>query len=178
MKRNLLFVVATAMTLAGSAVHAEEQVHSGMMQSDMMKMAGPRIDVPVSLKEARVLFRIDRVGQGGDNRFALQQIAVMSEKLRQMGAETKVVAVFNGDGGFMLLNDMAYNDARKTKDGNPYKSQIGNLIAQGVEVEECGMTMMREGWANKQLLPGVKVNAGANLRVVDLVQKGYVLLGQ
>jgi len=177
-RRNLFTAVAIAQTLACTPIHAEEQNHAGMMQSNMMQMAGPKIDVPVVLKEAKVIFRIDRLAQNGDNSFALQQIAGMSEKLRQMGAESKVVAVFNGDGGFMLLNDIAYNDSRKARDGNPYKSQIAKLIAQGIEVEECGMTMMREGWMSKQLLPGVKVNAGANLRVVDLAQKGYVLLGQ
>jgi len=176
MKRNLAIAVATFLMLVFPAVQAEEHSHSGMMQPNMMKMTGPMIDVPVSIKEARVAFRIDKVAPSGNNSFALQQIAVLSEKLRQMGADVKIVAVFNGDGGFMLLNDMAYNDSRKTKDGNPYKAQIAGLLAQGVEVEECGMTMMREKWMNKQLLPGVKVNSGANLRVIDLAQKGYVLL--
>ncbi len=55
---------------------------------------------------------------------------------------------------------------------------IATILSKGVEVEECGMTMMREGWTNRQLLPGVKVNTGANLRVIELAQKSYVLLNQ
>jgi intracellular sulfur oxidation DsrE/DsrF family protein len=78
----------------------------------------------------------------------------------------------------MLLNDMAYNQVRKTTSGNPYKLAIAKLIAKAVAVEECGMTMMREGWSNQQLLAGVKVNAGANLRVIELAQQNYVVLGQ
>jgi len=165
------------MLLTGmSSVHGEERMP--MKAMGMMNAEGISIDTPVALKEAKVVFRIDHVAPGGDNSFALQQIGVLSEKLRQMGADGKVIAVFNGDGGFMLLNDMAYDKVRKTTGGNPYKSMLANLIDKGVEVEECGMTMMREGWGNKQLLAGVRVNTGANLRVIELVQKGFVVLGQ
>ena len=33
-----------------------------------------------------------------------------------------------------------------------------------------------KGWVNADLLPGVKVDTGANLRIVQLVQDGYVQL--
>lgn len=188
MKRNHALVAFAALIAAGSAF-PQHAGHAGMMpagapegamamQSGMAgrMAAGPSIDVPVSLKEAKVVFRIDRVAPGGDNAFALQQIAMLAEKFRQTGTDGKIVAVFNGAGGFMLLNDAAYNEARKTKAGNPYKAGIAQLLAKGVQVEECGMTMMRDGWTNAQLLPGVKVNAGANLRMIDLAQQGYVAL--
>lgn len=176
MKPIVLAAIAITLTLASATAAADEHTHTGMMQPNMMKMAGPTIDVPVTIKDAHVLFRIDRVVPSRDNHLALQQITVLSEKLRQMGANAKIVVVFNGDGGFMALNDEAYNEIKSTKDGNPYKTAIENLLAQGVEVEECGMTMMRERWRNNQLLPEIKVNTGANLRVIDLVQKGYVLI--
>jgi intracellular sulfur oxidation DsrE/DsrF family protein len=178
MKRILLTAIVALLAPFVAVALAEESQAMGMARPGMMKMGGPQIDVPVVLKEAKVLFRIDRVAAGGDNSFALQQIGVLSEKLLQMGADAKVISVFNGDGGFMLLNDMAYNQARKTTGGNPYKMAIANLIAKGVAVEECGMTMMREGWSNQQLLAGVKVNTGANLRVIELAQQNYVVLGQ
>ena len=176
MKPFLLAATLTLLAPLGSVALADES--PAMARPGMMKMEGPKIDVPVLLKQARVAFRIDRVAPGGDNSFALQQIGVLSEKLLQMGADAKVVSVFNGDGGFMLLNDMAYNQARKTTGGNPYKMAIANLIAKGVAVEECGMTMMREGWSNAQLLPGVKVNTGANLRIIELSQQNFVVLPQ
>ena len=144
----------------------------------MMKMGGLTIDAPVVLKEAKVVFRIDRVASNVDNSFVLQQIGILWEKFRQMETDAKIAAVFNGDGGFMLLNDMTYNEVRKTKDGNPYKAAIASLLAKGITVEECGMTMMREGWSNKQLLPGIRVNSGANLRVIELAQNNFVVLGQ
>ncbi len=178
MKYSFIPAIATALLMSGIAVVAQAQAPMSAMQPNMMKMGGPLIDVPVVLKEARVAFRVDRVAPSGDNSPTLQQISVLSDKFRQMGTDAKVVAVFNGDGGFMLLNDMAYNEVRKTKDGNPYKAMIATILSKGVEVEECGMTMMREGWTNRQLLPGVKVNTGANLRVIELAQKSYVLLNQ
>jgi hypothetical protein len=30
------------------------------------------------------------------------------------------------------------------------------------------------GWTNADLLPGTKVNTGANFRIVELVQEGFV----
>ncbi|MBL8491230.1 MAG: DsrE family protein [Rhodocyclaceae bacterium] len=180
MKRALF--AAAALFLA-SPVPAQHAGHGGMMPGAAMQSGmqgamagGPAIDIPVNLKEAKVVFRIDRVAPGGDNGFAVQQIAMLAEKFRLTGTEAKIVAVFNGAGGFMLLNDKAYDEARKTRTGNPYKAGIGKLLAMGVQVEECGMTMMRDGWTNAQLLPGVKVNAGANLRMIDLAQQGYVAI--
>jgi hypothetical protein len=41
-------------------------------------------------------------------------------------------------------------------------------------MEECGKTMADNGWVNADMLPGVKVNTGANFRVVQLVQQGFV----
>ncbi len=178
MKQTIVTAALVLLLPLGSVAFADEPQPMGMARPGMMKMDGPRIDVPVALKEAKVLFRIDRVAPSGDNSFALQQIGVLSEKLRQMGAQARIVSVFNGDGGFMLLNDMAYNQIRKSTGGNPYKMAIANLLARGIEVEECGMTMMREGWSNSQLLQGVKVNTGANLRVIELSQQNFVVLGQ
>ncbi|NDP39307.1 MAG: DsrE family protein [Rhodoferax sp.] len=176
--KHRFFAAMTALAISGTTVFAQGQQPMGGMQPNMMKMGGPLIDVPIVLKDAKVVFRVDRVAPSGDNSFTLQQMSVLSDKFRQMGTDAKVVAVFNGDGGFMLLNDMAYNEVRKSKEGNPYKAMIATILAKGVEVEECGMTMMREGWTNKQLLPGVKVNTGANLRIIDLAQKSYVVLNQ
>jgi intracellular sulfur oxidation DsrE/DsrF family protein len=74
----------------------------------------------------------------------------------------------------MLLNDQAYNAARKSDRVNPFKEQISALQEEGVQFEECGETARRNGWVNADLLPGVKVDTGANLRIVQLVQDGYV----
>jgi intracellular sulfur oxidation DsrE/DsrF family protein len=49
-------------------------------------------------------------------------------------------------------------------------------LSEGVLIEECAVTMKANHWTNNNLLPGVKVNSGANLRIVQLEQQGYSML--
>jgi intracellular sulfur oxidation DsrE/DsrF family protein len=74
----------------------------------------------------------------------------------------------------MTLNDKAYNTYRNISTGNPYKGLIAELLKQGVQIEECAVSMKGHNWVNEDLLPGVKVNSGAVARLVQLVQEGYV----
>jgi intracellular sulfur oxidation DsrE/DsrF family protein len=55
----------------------------------------------------------------------------------------------------MTLNDNAYNAYRKISTGNPYKDLIVMLLKQGVQIEECAVSMNAHGWGNEDLLPGV-----------------------
>jgi len=87
-----------------------------------------------------------------------------------------MVAIFHGAAGYMLLNDAAYGRVRNWSPGNPYKAQIAELIKAGVEIEECAETMRLNRWGNADLLPGVKVTTGANMRIIQLVQDGFVQL--
>ena len=57
-----------------------------------------------------------------------------------------------------------------------YKSLIADLIAQGVQIEVCVNAMKLQHISNRDLLKGVKVNGGANLRMVQLMQEGFVRL--
>jgi intracellular sulfur oxidation DsrE/DsrF family protein len=50
------------------------------------------------------------------------------------------------------------------------------LVRDGMQVEECGETMALRRWSNAELLPNVKVITGANYRIIQLVQDGYVQL--
>ena len=36
--------------------------------------------------------------------------------------------------------------------------------------------MLRNHWTNADLLPGAKVDSGANFRIIQLVQEGFVQL--
>jgi intracellular sulfur oxidation DsrE/DsrF family protein len=53
---------------------------------------------------------------------------------------------------------------------------IAELQAQGVQIEECAMSMKLQKIRNEDLLPGVKVNSGVNPRMVQLMQQGFVRL--
>jgi len=135
-----------------------------------------RIDVPVMLKQAKVVFNMDHAAFGGDTPVGLAHMSMMLDRFKQIGTEWKLVAVFHGDAGYMLLNDETYNIVRKTKAGNPYKGMVENLVKQGAQIEACAVTMRGNKWSNENLLPGVKVNTGADGRIIQLVQEGYVML--
>ena len=135
-----------------------------------------KIDVPVALKQAKVVFNLDHAAFSGDMPVGLKHMSLMLERFKQAGTELSLVAVFHGDAGYMLLNDETYNAVRKTGTGNPYKGMVENLIKQGAHVEECAITMKANKWGNENLLPGVKVNSGALGRIVQLEQEGYVML--
>ena len=135
-----------------------------------------QIDVPVAMKASKVAFSMDHPTFAGDQSIGLMYISLMLRNYAAAKVPVQIIAVYYGMAGYMLLNDEAYNKARKTTRGNPYKDEIAALQKQGVQFEECGQTARSNGWVNANLLPGVKVNTGANLRLVQLVQDGYVQL--
>jgi intracellular sulfur oxidation DsrE/DsrF family protein len=134
------------------------------------------IDVPVVLKEAKVVFNLDHLAFEGDEPTGLHFLRVMTERFRVDQTDARIIAIFHGAAGYMLLDDVAYDKVRNWQHGNPYKDQIAELQRDGVEIEECGQTMADNHWRNAELLPGVKVNSGANFRIVQLVQEGFVQL--
>ncbi|HUO53615.1 MAG TPA: DsrE family protein [Rhodoblastus sp.] len=135
-----------------------------------------RVDVPVDVKPARVAFNMDHLAFAGDQPIGLKHMLLLTQAYRDRQTPLEVVAIFHSAGGYMLLGDEAYNRVRKSENGNPYKAQIRALQDAGVQFEECVVTMKVNGWTNADLLPGVKVNSGANLRLIQLSQQGYVIL--
>lgn len=156
-------VLASFFAFSGLVAHAESapDIH---------------IDVPVSLKQAKVVFNMDHAVFSGDTPVGLAHMMLMTDRFKQTGTQWNMAAIFHGDAGYMLLNDDAYNAVRKTKTGNPYKGTIENLVKVGVQIEECAFTMKVNKWTNGNLLPGVKVDTGADGRIIELVQQGYVML--
>lgn len=134
------------------------------------------VDVPVVLKEAKVVFNLDHRAFEGDEPTGLGFLRIMTQRFHADATNARIVAIFHGDAGYMLLDDTAYNQVRNWQQGNPYKGQIEALLKDGVEIEECGETMARNHWSNGDLLAGVKVNTSANFRIVQLVQQGFVQL--
>lgn len=133
-----------------------------------------RIDVPVTLKEAKVVFNLDHAAFDGDAPVGLVFLNIMTDRFAAEGTKSRIVAIFHGDAGYMALDDATYNRVRNWTEGNPYKADIARLMALGVEFEECGQTMREKGWLNADLIPGIKVNSGANFRLIELVNDGFV----
>lgn len=136
--------------------------------------SGLIITVPVRLKEAKVVLNLEHMAFEGDEPTGLQFLRIMVKRFAIDGTKARIVAIFHGDAGYMVLDDAAYDGVRNWGQGNPYKDQIEKLIGEGVEVEECGATMAANHWTNSELLPGTKVNTGANFRIIQLVQEGFV----
>jgi intracellular sulfur oxidation DsrE/DsrF family protein len=133
-----------------------------------------RIDVPVKLAQAKVVFNLDHLAFEGDNPTGLNFIHIMLERFAEAGTKHDIVAIFHGAAGYWALADARYNEVRKTPRGNPYRTMIAALATRGAKFELCAETAKANGWTNADLLSGVKVTTAANLRIIELVQQGYV----
>ena len=147
------------------------------------------IDIPVKLEKANVVFDAGHVVSApGDMPFLLGDLNLLASDLKKWGVNVKIVAIFHGDAAYLVLNDKAYmadrrmlgddryNAGAHAKAGNPYAELIAGLINQGVQIELCGATAKANHWGNADLIPGVKVNTNAMVRVTELEQKGFTLI--
>lgn len=175
--RNRPFVgtlLSSLLLLAGvaafSAAYAAEP-------QEAKAAAGLHVDIPVVLKNANVVFNMDHPANDmGDTPVGIGYMHLLAERYKQEGTKGRIVGVFHGDGAYLLLNDKAFDAYMRTSTGNPYKGAIAELQKQGVEIEDCAVSMRQHHWVNADLLPGVKVNAGAVARLIELIQEGYVQL--
>jgi intracellular sulfur oxidation DsrE/DsrF family protein len=135
---------------------------------------GPRIEIPVKLKTADVVFNMDHLAFEGSVPTGINYMRLISATMKADGTKGQLIAIFHGDAAYMTLNDASYNANRHVTTGNPYKGMIQQLQQEGVQIEECVNSMRANHWVNEQLLPGVKVNGGAILRIVELEQQGYI----
>ncbi len=170
MRMSCIGQLAVAIALVGL-------LHSVPIQAagtDNAPLSELKIDVPVPLKPSKVVFNMDHLAFSGDQSIGLTYMKLMLQNYKAKETPLQIIAVFHGAAGYMLLNDAAYNKLRRTDRGNPYKETIASLQKEGIEFEECGQTARTNGWVNSDLLPDVRVNSGANLRIVQLVQDGFV----
>jgi intracellular sulfur oxidation DsrE/DsrF family protein len=128
------------------------------------------------------LFDIGHLVLNGDMPFSIGDIDLLVTNLSDWNVKGDVIAVFHGDAAYLVLNDNAYNANRHVQTGhpvhtgNPYGKLLTGLMDQGVQIELCGATAAANHWGNADLLPGVKVNTNANLRVTELEQKGFTMI--
>ena len=132
------------------------------------------VDIPVPLKHADVVFNMDHRAFVGDLPVGMNYMHLLAMRYAKDHITGKIIGVFHGAGAYMVLNDKAYDAARHVKTGNPYAPIIAGLRKQGVQIEECRVSMMAHHWGNADLLPGVLVNGGAVARLIELQQQGYV----
>ncbi|MBX7131633.1 MAG: DsrE family protein [Fimbriimonadaceae bacterium] len=135
-----------------------------------------KIDIPVDLAEANVVFNIMDRGPLPGRQESLFLCATMTGVLASKNVPRKVIAVFHSAAAALACNDQAFNRLTGTRVGNPYTKRIAELQAAGVQTEICVKSMEFQNIKNSELLPGIKVNGGALLRIVELTQKGYTQL--
>ncbi len=132
------------------------------------------VDIPVTLKQANVVFNMDHLAFAGDLPIGINYMHLLANRFKEQGTQGQIIGIFHSDAAYMTLNDNTYNVYRNVSTGNPYKGLIAELIKQGVQIEECAVSMKNHKWGNEDLLPGVKVNSGAVGRLIQLIQEGYV----
>jgi intracellular sulfur oxidation DsrE/DsrF family protein len=136
------------------------------------------IDIPVTLEKSNVVVDFGHLVFNGDAPFALGDINLLASDLREWNAKGQVVVIFHGDAAYLVLNDETYNQNRHATTGNRFKAALNDLMQKGVQLELCGATAQGNHWGNANLLPGIKVNTNAMVRVTQLEQQGYTLIYQ
>lgn len=173
-RQSLVLAGVTVFTIAWVAVLVMPLRAQTAASTVAQAAAEIKVDIPVVLKDAKVVFNMDHAAFTGDMPVGLKYMHLMAGRFKDMGTNGKIIGVFHGEAAYMTLNDAAYNAYRNVTTGNPYKELIAGLLKEGVQIEECAVAMTAHHWRNQDLLPGVKVNGGAVLRIVQLVQEGYV----
>jgi intracellular sulfur oxidation DsrE/DsrF family protein len=136
----------------------------------------------VKLERAHVVFDIGHLVLNGDMPFFLGDMDLLVTDLKSWNVKDEVIGVFHGDAASIVLNDESYNANRHVQTGHPVQTgnRYGKLLAglreQGVQIELCGATAAANHRTNKDLLPGVKVNTNAMVRVTQLEQNGFTLI--
>ena len=164
--------ICAAALLATELAYAEDLRTPDSSRSDRVDPI--RVDIPVVLEKADVVFNMDHRAFVGDMPVGMNYMRLLSARFREMNTKGQIVAIFHGDAAYMTLNDRAYNAYRNVSTGNPYKELIASLLGSGVQIEECAVSMKNHQWGNDDLLPGIKVNSGAVGRLIQLMQKGFV----
>jgi intracellular sulfur oxidation DsrE/DsrF family protein len=132
------------------------------------------VDIPVAMEKAYAVFNLDHLAFAGDLPVGIKYMHLLASRFKELGTKGQIIGIFHGDAAYMTLNDKSYNAYRNVSTGNPYKGLMAELLKQGVQIEECAVSMKAHGWTNEDILPGVKVNGGAVARIIQLIQTGYV----
>jgi intracellular sulfur oxidation DsrE/DsrF family protein len=136
------------------------------------------IDIPVELKEVKIVFSVASLSFEGDLPACLFHLQLIIDDISSWKAKSEVVAIFHTNAGHVTLHDQAYNADRNIATGNPYRQLVTDLMEHGAQVELCGATAKVHGWGNADLIPGIKINTDAMARTTQLVQEGFVKISE
>ena len=170
-KRSVCVILASCLFACLGVMYAR---NSSNLQPDTTL----HIDIPTKLEKANVVVDMGHLFFNGDVPFALGDMYSLANDFRDGNTRGQIVVIFRADAAYLLLNDESYNDNRHVSSGNRYKELLNGLMQKGVHLEMCGATAKANHWGNANLLPGVKVNVDAMIRLTQLEQEGYALIYQ
>jgi len=111
---------------------------------------------------------------------ALYYVRGLLESYKSMGispTQLHISVVVHGPVAYWLLNDSAYQQRSDDPfDYNPNETVVQQLIAHGVSVEICNVSMKAKHWTASNLLPGVVIVHDAYTRLIDLQYRGYAYI--
>jgi intracellular sulfur oxidation DsrE/DsrF family protein len=168
-RRVVALVVVCCVSFAG--LYARKAVAGG--QDPAL-----HIDIPTKLEKAKVVVDFGHLVLNGDAPFALGDVNLLATNMHEWNTQGQVIVIFHGDAAYLVLNDETYNKNRHATTGNRFKEALNGLMQKGVQLELCGATAKGNNWGNADLLPGVKVNVNAMVRLTQLEQEGYTLIYQ
>lgn len=132
------------------------------------------IDFPVHLSKADVVFNVFHTEpKAPERQTSLFLMHIVSGVLKQRKTPSRLIAIFHSGGAPLACNDAAYNRLTGSTTGNPYKADIAQVQRDGFQTEICVKSMQFQHIAKSDLLPGIKVNGGALIRIIELTQRGY-----
>jgi intracellular sulfur oxidation DsrE/DsrF family protein len=160
---------------------ATTSIFSTTITSDVIaqsNVVGPslHVDIPTKLDKANVVIDVGHAVLNGDMPFALADVGFLAKNFQQWKTMGQIIMIFHGDAAYLILNDDTYDGNRHVATGNPHKAVLNALMASGVQLELCGATAKGNHWGNANLLPGVKVNVNAMVRLTQLEQEGYFMI--
>jgi hypothetical protein len=82
------------------------------------------IDIPVELKEVKIVFSVASLSFEGDLPASLFHLQLIVNDISNWKAKSQVVAVFHTNAGHVTLHDQAYNADRNIATGDPYRQLL------------------------------------------------------
>jgi len=144
-------------------------------------IAAPIKIIKIKVKHnIRVVYDVDQnnifagVGRG------LFMVRGLLESYKKLGIpqnQRHIVIVVHGGAVYWLLNNKTYEKYMNNPfNPNPNEHIIKQLIASGVSVDACNVSLRDHHWNAEDVMPGVKVVFDAYTRMIDLQMRGYAYI--
>ena len=130
--------------------------------------------------DIRVVYDIDQNNMFAGVGRGLFMVRGLLESYKNLGVprnQLHIVVVVHGSAVYWTLNNKTYEKyTQNIFTPNPNEHLIKQLIAHGVSVDACNVSLREHGWSAKDVMPGVKVVFDAYTRLIDLQMRGYAYI--